>query len=82
MAVHKIVLFYAFTPLADPRAVQLWQRALGECTVCGGATAKYENCADPSCRTLRLYCPGCVHVARSTRCETCVGERPTPVRPL
>ncbi len=30
MAVHKIVLFYAFTPLADPRAVQLWQRALGE----------------------------------------------------
>ena len=30
MAVHKIVLFYAFTPLPDPRAVQLWQQALGE----------------------------------------------------
>ncbi len=29
MAVHKIVLFYAFTPLPDPRAVQLWQQALG-----------------------------------------------------
>ena len=55
---------------------------LGACAGCGAATAKYENCADPSCRTLRLYCPGCVHVARSTRCETCVGERPTPVRPL
>ncbi|WP_081829585.1 rhodanese-related sulfurtransferase [Paraoerskovia marina] len=30
MAVHKIVLFYGFAPLADPRAVQLWQRALAE----------------------------------------------------
>lgn len=30
MAVHKIVLFYAFAPLADPRAVQMWQRALAE----------------------------------------------------
>lgn len=49
---------------------------LGACTGCGAATAKYENCADPSCRTLRLYCPDCVHVARSTRCATCVAERP------
>lgn len=30
MAVHKIVLFYAFTPLADPVAVRLWQTALAE----------------------------------------------------
>ncbi|BDZ41169.1 UPF0176 protein Cgl2992/cg3319 [Paraoerskovia sediminicola] len=28
MAVHKIVLFYAFTPLPDPQAVRLWQRSL------------------------------------------------------
>ncbi|GAA2012963.1 rhodanese-related sulfurtransferase [Brevibacterium samyangense] len=30
MAVHKIVLFYVFTPLADPEAVRLWQHALAE----------------------------------------------------
>lgn len=30
MAIHRIVLFYAFTPIADPEAVRLWQRALGE----------------------------------------------------
>ena len=28
MAVHKIILFYAFTPLADPEAIRLWQRDL------------------------------------------------------
>ena len=30
MATPKIVLFYAFTPLADPDAVRVWQRDLGE----------------------------------------------------
>lgn len=30
MAVPKIVLFYAFTPLADPEAIRLWQRDLCE----------------------------------------------------
>lgn len=30
MATPKIVLFYAFTPLADPEAVRVWQRDLGE----------------------------------------------------
>ena len=30
MAVPKIILFYAFTPLADPEAVRLWQRDLCE----------------------------------------------------
>ncbi len=30
MALHRIVLFYCFTPLPDPEAVRLWQRALGE----------------------------------------------------
>lgn len=27
---NKIVLFYGFTPLSDPTAIRLWQRALGE----------------------------------------------------
>lgn len=30
MAVPKIILFYVFTPLADPEAVRLWQRSLCE----------------------------------------------------
>ncbi|MFK4760458.1 rhodanese-related sulfurtransferase [Microbacterium sp. ZW T5_45] len=30
MATPKIILFYAFTPLADPEAIRLWQRELGE----------------------------------------------------
>jgi UPF0176 protein len=30
VALHRIVLFYGFTPLADPDAVRLWQRALCE----------------------------------------------------
>lgn len=30
MGTPKIVLFYAFTPLADPEAIRLWQRDLGE----------------------------------------------------
>ncbi|UNK46575.1 rhodanese-related sulfurtransferase [Arthrobacter sulfonylureivorans] len=30
MALNRIVLYYAFTPLPDPDAVRLWQRALGE----------------------------------------------------
>ena len=30
MATPKIVLFYAFTPLADPEAIRVWQRDLGD----------------------------------------------------
>lgn len=30
MATYKIILYYGFTPLADPKAVQLWQLALAE----------------------------------------------------
>ena len=30
MAVPKILLFYVFTPLADPEAIRLWQRTLCE----------------------------------------------------
>ena len=36
MAVPKILLFYAFTPLADPDAVRLWQRDLCESLGLGG----------------------------------------------
>ncbi|MGP6172346.1 oxygen-dependent tRNA uridine(34) hydroxylase TrhO [Microbacterium sp. A196] len=30
MSTPKIVLFYAFTPLADPEAIRVWQRDLGD----------------------------------------------------
>ena len=30
MAIPKVVLFYAFHPVADPEAVRLWQRDLCE----------------------------------------------------
>jgi UPF0176 protein len=30
MAVHKVALFYAFTPIPDPTAIRLWQRDLCE----------------------------------------------------
>jgi UPF0176 protein len=36
VAVHKILLFYAFTPLKDPDAVRLWQRDLCESLGLGG----------------------------------------------
>jgi UPF0176 protein len=36
VAVPKILLFYLFTPLADPEAVRLWQRDLCESLQLGG----------------------------------------------
>ncbi len=36
MAVWKILLFYRFTPLADPEAIRLWQRDLCESLGLGG----------------------------------------------
>jgi UPF0176 protein len=36
VAVPKIILFYGFTPLADPEAVRLWQRDLAESLSLGG----------------------------------------------
>jgi len=30
MSIEKIILYYAFTPIADPEAVRLWQRTLCE----------------------------------------------------
>jgi UPF0176 protein len=36
MAVHKVLLFYTFTPLADPEAIRLWQRDMCESLGLGG----------------------------------------------
>jgi UPF0176 protein len=36
VAVYKILLYYAFTPLADPEAIRLWQRDVCESLGLGG----------------------------------------------
>lgn len=36
MAVYKVLLYYAFTPLPDPEAIRLWQRDLCESLGLGG----------------------------------------------
>ena len=33
--------------------------AIGHCTVCGTATSRVRNCADPSCREQLVVCEGC-----------------------
>ncbi|MGL4338810.1 MAG: rhodanese-related sulfurtransferase [Rhodoglobus sp.] len=68
MAVTKILLFYLFTPLADPEAVRLWQRGLCESLGLGGriilskdginATVGGElKSVKKYLRTLREYAP-------------------------
>ncbi|WP_265520656.1 rhodanese-related sulfurtransferase [Oerskovia flava] len=49
---------------------------LGECRECSGATAGYENCGDPGCRTLELYCAACAPLARARQCGECARARP------
>lgn len=51
-------------------------RPLGSCVVCSAPAARYENCGDASCRTLRLACAGCAPAVTAGRCEVCVAERP------
>ncbi len=36
MALYKVLLYYCFTPLADPDAIRLWQRDLCESLGLGG----------------------------------------------
>lgn len=42
---------------------------LGRCAVCGEATSRMRNCADPSCREQLVVCDACVE----TRCEVHAG---------
>ncbi|WP_125612435.1 rhodanese-related sulfurtransferase [Specibacter cremeus] len=41
---------------------------IGRCVRCTAPTSKFENCANPSCRTLSLYCAGCAGAAETLRC--------------
>ena len=51
-------------------------RPLGSCVVCSAPAARYENCGDASCRTLRLACAECTPAVTAGRCEVCVADRP------
>lgn len=43
MAINKILLFYAFTPLSDPEAIRLWQRDLAAANGLGGRIIVSEH---------------------------------------
>ncbi|MDQ6739098.1 MAG: rhodanese-related sulfurtransferase [Actinomycetota bacterium] len=34
-------------------------KTIGVCVRCDGPTSKFENCSNPDCRNLALYCAGC-----------------------
>jgi UPF0176 protein len=47
-------------------------RTIGSCVRCEAPTNKFENCSNPSCRNLRLYCAGCAAVPENRTCpEDC-----------
>ncbi len=43
-------------------------KTIGECVRCQGATNKFENCSNPSCRNLTLYCTECASSPETLRC--------------
>ncbi|MGO2053178.1 rhodanese domain-containing protein [Arthrobacter sp. MYb224] len=44
---------------------------IGECVGCQGPTNKFENCANPTCRNLRLFCEDCAKDEELRRCPDC-----------
>jgi UPF0176 protein len=43
-------------------------KTIGQCTRCSAPTSKFENCSNPSCRTLTLYCAECASSPETLRC--------------
>lgn len=43
---------------------------IGNCTLCGGKTSNFENCANLSCNDLILMCETC-HMKGATQCKKC-----------
>ncbi len=43
-------------------------KTIGQCVRCSAPTSKFENCSNPSCRTLTLYCAGCASDPATLRC--------------
>ncbi len=43
-------------------------RTIGKCVRCSAPTNKFENCSNPSCRNLTLYCAECAADPATLRC--------------
>ncbi|MFS0717728.1 rhodanese-related sulfurtransferase [Arthrobacter sp. 1P04PC] len=43
-------------------------KTVGRCARCEAPTSKFENCSNPSCRTLTLYCADCASDPATLRC--------------
>ncbi|EMY34526.1 rhodanese-related sulfurtransferase [Arthrobacter crystallopoietes BAB-32] len=43
-------------------------KTIGRCARCEAETSKFENCSNPSCRTLTLYCADCAASPETMRC--------------
>jgi UPF0176 protein len=43
-------------------------KTLGTCIRCSAPTSKFENCSNPSCRTLNLYCSECAADPSTLHC--------------
>jgi UPF0176 protein len=43
-------------------------RVIGTCVRCQAPTSKFENCSNPACRNLTLYCAGCAATSETLRC--------------
>ncbi len=43
-------------------------KTIGQCVRCSAPTSKFENCSNPSCRTLTLYCAECASDPETLRC--------------
>ena len=43
-------------------------KTIGRCARCEAPTSKFENCSNPSCRTLTLYCADCASDPATLRC--------------
>lgn len=41
---------------------------IGRCARCGAPTSKFENCSNPACRKLTLYCADCASDPATLRC--------------
>ncbi|RZU62358.1 rhodanese-related sulfurtransferase [Zhihengliuella halotolerans] len=44
---------------------------IGQCVGCHAPTNKFENCSNPSCRNLRLFCPTCAADDALRLCTGC-----------
>ena len=48
-------------------------KTLGRCVGCEAPTHKFENCAEPACRKLRLFCTDCAADEALRLCPDCSG---------